>query len=130
MSWTPQVGDVIYTVGDSKKEDVWDDTELIEHWEVAMEEYRAIQGQSKDTPPYGTSYNAEAAEERQQPKKRLRVAKDSKKKNVNSTGPSSAPNSVLQTQNQNDTEQDDFTRLLMSWYYAGYYTGYYQGQSR
>ncbi|KAI9484765.1 hypothetical protein BDB00DRAFT_853671 [Zychaea mexicana] len=40
MSWEPKVGDVIYTSGGSHNEEVWDDSELIEHWETAMEEYR------------------------------------------------------------------------------------------
>ncbi|KAI9313710.1 hypothetical protein BX666DRAFT_533692 [Dichotomocladium elegans] len=40
QEWIPQIGDVIYTVGSNNHQEVWDDTELIEHWDSAMEEYR------------------------------------------------------------------------------------------
>ncbi|OBZ84008.1 hypothetical protein A0J61_07949 [Choanephora cucurbitarum] len=44
------IGTVLYTQGDAKHEDIWDDTELIEHWDRSIEAYRQMQSTQGNKP--------------------------------------------------------------------------------
>ncbi|CAO3609058.1 unnamed protein product [Mucor fragilis] len=50
------IGTVIFTAGDAKQADYWDDSELIDHWDKTMEAYRKQcldqSEQSTTDPPY------------------------------------------------------------------------------
>ncbi|KAG0177450.1 hypothetical protein DFQ29_004820 [Apophysomyces sp. BC1021] len=134
----PKIGDTIYTAGDSKDDDIWDDTELIAHWDNAVEEYRRQFG--KETkPPF--SNIRETNEAFSSTEKEVRSAG----KTTKQTG---QPNEMPQQTYQQDTcyppppppthsgyntpspisglDDEQFSRLIMAWYYSGYYTGYYQ----
>ncbi|KAI9260621.1 hypothetical protein BDA99DRAFT_86992 [Phascolomyces articulosus] len=156
MSWEPKVGDVIYTAGESHREEVWDDTELIEHWETAMAKYRSTQGITNNLPPFTSSHKEEKTTTNtteKRPHKKLKQDITNNKKghvemNTSTTAtiqqslsvhpPPVPPLSLLShhpqvsgndSNNKNDFNETDtdFSNLLMSWYYSGYYTGYYQG---
>ncbi|KAI7857956.1 hypothetical protein BDC45DRAFT_554535 [Circinella umbellata] len=147
MSWEPQVGDVIYSAGDSQNEEVWDDSELIEHWDTAMEEYRLSQGISNDLPPFTSSRNEK--DERGKERRHQKKLKQDKPKKDNSNGntsnndsfhppppppPLAQQFSTMSSSNRNNNNNtsnnnqadSDFSNLLMAWYYSGYYTGCYQ----
>ncbi|CDH54599.1 predicted protein [Lichtheimia corymbifera JMRC:FSU:9682] len=38
--WVPAIGETIYTAGSSKNDAAWDDSELIEHWDAALAQYK------------------------------------------------------------------------------------------
>ncbi|RCI06223.1 hypothetical protein CU098_010531 [Rhizopus stolonifer] len=119
------VGTLLYTQGDTKA-NMWDDTELIEHWDRTVEAYR--NQQSKEAPPF------QHAKKFLQKQKTIKKTTPAVKKNT-----TMHYNSNLQSDKKNLPEmkktvaditsnQDGFSNLVMSWYYAGYYTGLYMAR--
>ncbi|KAI9027600.1 hypothetical protein CLU79DRAFT_832966 [Phycomyces nitens] len=49
--YLPVIGETIFTIGDGNREDVWDDTELIAHWDKEVDKYRAMFAKPRDSPP-------------------------------------------------------------------------------
>ncbi|KAI8359869.1 hypothetical protein EDC96DRAFT_513468 [Choanephora cucurbitarum] len=92
------IGTVLYTQGDAKHEDIWDDTELIEHWDRSIEAYRQMQS---------TQGN----------KQKHKVVKKTKRK---------PPMHKPKPEYHATALDQDFSNMIMSWYYSGYYTGLYQ----
>ncbi|KAL0080835.1 hypothetical protein J3Q64DRAFT_1198236 [Phycomyces blakesleeanus] len=133
----PAIGETIFTIGDGNREDVWDDTELIAHWDKEVDKYRAMFTKEKDSPPpFGNSKTKEKRQkkiikpiEKKKIKKRVNPETSSNRMPPNilkgvPTTPMSTPPCVAAHSEQNKDE--DLTSLLMSWYYCGYYTGLYQ----
>ncbi|KAJ8655641.1 hypothetical protein O0I10_008730 [Lichtheimia ornata] len=46
--WVPVIGETIYTAGSSKNDAAWDDSELIEHWDAALEQYKRYHSELED----------------------------------------------------------------------------------
>ncbi|KAG1143010.1 hypothetical protein G6F37_008387 [Rhizopus arrhizus] len=95
------VGTVIFSSGQTKHDEFWDDSELIEHWDKTVELYRTAFKQPAE--------DHETNQDRETPV-------------INSNFDSSFKTT------SSGTEQDDFSNLIMAWYYAGYYTGLYQSK--
>ncbi|KAI7879356.1 hypothetical protein K492DRAFT_208309 [Lichtheimia hyalospora FSU 10163] len=46
--WVPAIGETIYVAGSSKNNAAWDDSELIDHWDAALEQYRRYHSQMEN----------------------------------------------------------------------------------
>ncbi|KAI8379249.1 uncharacterized protein BYT42DRAFT_613579 [Radiomyces spectabilis] len=83
------IGQTIFTMGDKRNNDVWDDTELIECWDQAMREYREYHSQAaNETPPFGSQSKSqtkkphlENAKRRANSEQSASVSKKSKRSN-------------------------------------------------
>ncbi|KAI8882921.1 hypothetical protein K501DRAFT_285603 [Backusella circina FSU 941] len=102
-----EVGTVLFSANDNKNnKDFWDDSELIEHWDRTVQQYR----KSIDN---------------KQKQKRKTILKKTTAKPVKQTKP------IKQTETTPLMNGDDsLSNLIMSWYYAGYYTALYQSQQQ
>ncbi|KAI7866874.1 hypothetical protein BDF14DRAFT_1808737 [Spinellus fusiger] len=147
--YLPSVGETIFTLGDGNRDDVWDDTELIAHWDSAMDEYKRQFGETKGSPP---PFGNVKTKQLKQPKQSKQLYKSSIAKNTEGVSmkpkqktsrgrprPAQTPASVAaslpvpptrteQRLFSAEEQQEDLSNLMMSWYYAGYYTGLYQAQ--
>lgn len=143
-----KVGTVLFTAGDTKNDDAWDDSELIEHWDQNVEAFRKMY----------SSESREAEEEESPFRHTLRKTNSghiSKKPVTRKTKKAPLPKEVpyhdyynTQSNSQQEipppaaasqssflppmpplpTSQEELSNLIMAWYYCGYYTGIYQAQ--
>ncbi|KAI1325893.1 hypothetical protein F5Y16DRAFT_400919 [Xylariaceae sp. FL0255] len=129
--------------------EIWDDSALIDSWNVALEEYKKyhsiyrnggnvndlLQPKKEETsdakidlvePPASKDHGA-TVEVKDDESNETREAGTPATQHINLSprgpGPAPAPEGLLST-----VRDEGLKRLLMSWYYAGYYTGYYEGQ--
>ncbi|KAG2196139.1 hypothetical protein INT47_006485 [Mucor saturninus] len=101
-----KIGTVLFSSGDAKHSDVWDDSDLIDHWDRNVEAYRPVL------------------------RKKSEKVSSSK---IQQTLPSSTKGSLLPSMPpmpSMSSNQEDLSNLMMAWYYSGYYTGLYQAQQR
>ncbi|KAI8375454.1 hypothetical protein BD560DRAFT_392355 [Blakeslea trispora] len=100
------IGTVLYTQGDAKHEDIWDDTELIEHWDRSIEAYRQMQSSQNNQPPF----QHKIVKKTPMKKKKAPVL------------------NKIKSENKAAVLNQDFSNMVMAWYYSGYYTGLYQAK--
>ncbi|KAI7869604.1 uncharacterized protein EV154DRAFT_530702 [Mucor mucedo] len=133
-----KIGTVLFSSGDAKHSDVWDDSDLIDHWDRNVEAYRrkySSQVQSESaSPPF--QQNKRKTQEGHITKKQPVLRKKSEKvssSKIQQTLPSSTKGSLLPSMPpmpSMSSNQEDLSNLMMAWYYSGYYTGLYQAQQR
>ncbi|SAM07907.1 hypothetical protein [Absidia glauca] len=116
----PLVGQVIFTAGSNT--DAWDDTELIEYWDKAKEEYKKRQAQhsNKNAPPFGTNKRYQKGRIEKHGKPVIPVKKKAKPPmpSANSHGGPTPtfrppPPPIPPLQQQGDS-QDSLTQMIMA----------------
>ncbi|KXT04168.1 hypothetical protein AC578_64 [Pseudocercospora eumusae] len=143
------------TGGELSHEDVWDDSDLVQNWNEAFEEYKkyhslAAKGEKvqRSAAPNATTGPNGALKPSSTPVNFVPAPATSPGETVTSApnlvpGPASVaqpststlppappglaslPHTLLPS-----TQNDDLKNIIMSWYYAGYYTGLYEGQQK
>lgn len=121
-------GTILFSSGQSKNDDFWDDTDLIDHWDRTVELYRNQLSNKKGQ----TSTTKLSSKKREYEKVKGGYIKKQKYKQPVDRHDTNKQQKKTQDTNLNDrsrsqpnslgTGQDDFSNLIMSWYYAGYYT--------
>ncbi|KAI8983634.1 hypothetical protein BDB01DRAFT_791541 [Pilobolus umbonatus] len=122
----PEIGSVLFSAGDTLHEDEWDDTELIDHWDKNVEQYRRLyskQSGSSTDPPFQQS-KKEQSVGTNNAKKHKKAVREPERVNTQPKKPSP----LHQHANRVSPDEDNLSNLIMSWYYCGYYTGIYQVQ--
>ncbi|KAF4342979.1 Survival motor neuron 1 [Fusarium beomiforme] len=128
------------------KEEIWDDSALIDSWNEALQEYKKYhsihaKGGSVQELESGNLAETEAESEFEQPQAaetqeielNLEPAEQNKEVLSSSNEPKDPiaskglPSFPMQTV-LGSVQDESLKKLLMSWYYAGYYTGLYEGQ--
>ncbi|KAI9357760.1 hypothetical protein BD770DRAFT_388273 [Pilaira anomala] len=148
-----KVGTVLFSAGDNKSSDVWDDSDLIDHWDRNIEIYRnryskQPQVVTEDPPFQQDRRHKVQAGNIKKPvlhKKQRQHGYQSQISNAHATSSKSKEaesskqkipiieqtlSAAMPPMPPMPSNQDDLSNLIMAWYYCGYYTGLYQAQKK
>ncbi|KXT11360.1 hypothetical protein AC579_9454 [Pseudocercospora musae] len=143
------------TVAELSHEEVWDDSDLVQNWNDALDEYKkyhslAAKGEkvqqsaapNSKAGPYG-ALKPSSTPVNFVPAPATLQGETATSAPNNVPGPPSvaqpstctlphAPHGLANLPQTllSSTQNDDLKNIMMSWYYAGYYTGLYEGQQK